>query len=57
MDWTTLTDDDLAAQINAALTERDRRSRLASIPGQITALATTYKDGGGSATVLQAAIA
>jgi len=56
VDLTTLSDDDLAAHLDAVLAEQERRTRLATIPGQVAALAQQYVDGGGSVEDLAAAI-
>lgn len=40
----------------AVLTEQERRTRLAAIPAQVTALATAYLADGGDQAQLEAAI-
>lgn len=55
-DLTTLSDDDLDTLRRDALREQERRANLASIPAQITALAHTYRDGGGDEQALVDAI-
>lgn len=56
MDLTTLTDEQLdQLRIDVAI-EQERRAALATIPGQITDLATRYRAGGGDPADLTAAI-
>lgn len=55
MDLKTLTDDDLAAHLNAVLAEQERRQRLANAPAQVAALATAFiADGGDRAALVEA---
>jgi len=56
VDLTTLSDDDLAAHLDAVLAEQERRTRLATIPAQVATLAQQYVDGGGDRDVLAAAL-
>ena len=55
MDLRTLTDDELEQHRVEVLTEQERRSRLASAPGQISQIATAFiADGGDLATLTNA---
>lgn len=56
MDLTTLSDADLAAHLEAVLTERDRRAQLATIPATVAQLAVQYVTGGGDPGVLSDAV-
>lgn len=55
-DLTTYTDEDLDQLRLDVLNERERRDRLASIPAQVTALATRYVEDGGDPADLTAAL-
>lgn len=48
MDFTTLTDEQLADHINSGLAEQERRQALTFIPGQIRELTAQYVAGGGN---------
>ena len=54
MDLTSLSDDDLAADHIAVVSEQERRQRLASIPDQIADLTARYLDDGGDLNLLPA---
>ena len=56
MDLTTLDDEQLAAHLNTVLAEQERRANLATIPQQITDLATRYQAGGGDVETLRNAL-
>lgn len=51
---TTLTDEQLAEQLNAILNEQERRQRLATIPATIATLREQYLEGGGDPSQLDA---
>lgn len=57
MDFSDLTDEQLTDHLNVVLAEQERRAALASIPTQITELATRYTAGGGDVDVLRDALA
>lgn len=56
MDFAPLTDEELSNHLNAVLLEQERRSSLASIPGQVSALSATFQAGGGDIGVLRTAL-
>ena len=56
IDLTTLSDDEFDQLRVDVLTEKERRDSLAQIPAQVTALAKTYRAGGGDANTLMDAV-
>lgn len=56
MDFTTLTDQQLADTINAGLAEQERRQALATTAAQVEALTTRFTLGGGDVSVITAAV-
>ena len=56
MDLKSLTDDELDECRRAVLCEQERRANLALIPGQIAAMAKTYREGGGDEKALTDAL-
>lgn len=55
MEFTNLTDEQLAEHLNAVLAEQERRQRLAAAPTQIAEMAARFvADGGDRATVIEA---
>lgn len=53
MDFSTMTDEQLADHQNAVLAEQERRQALAQIPEQIRELTAKYVAGGGQVEDLQ----
>ena len=51
-DFTTLSESDLEAYLNAILNEQERRKNLANIPGQIAELKLKFVDGGGDPALI-----
>lgn len=56
IDFSRFDDDQLDALRVDVLTEQERRSNLAAIPGQVSDLSRTYVEGGGDPAVLERAI-
>ena len=56
MDLKALDDEALDSMRRDVLIEQERRANLTQIPGQIAALAQTYRDGGGDEQALTEAL-
>jgi len=55
MDLHDLTDEELAAHLNAVLAEQERRARLARVPEQVAQMTAQYvADGGDKAAIIDA---
>lgn len=55
MDLHSLSDEELAAHLNAVLNEQERRARLARVPEQVAQMTAQYvADGGDKAAIIDA---
>lgn len=56
-DLSSMTDEQLAAHLNAVLAEQERRARLANAPAQVASIAAAFIADGGDRSALVDAIA